>query len=97
MPNRVATGDPTKGSGTLLRKPVALCDAASMTLKELLKKEGPGVFIRLAEKVGCSPRYVSQCAYGHRNPSPALARKLVAADSRLTLAALRPDVYGKAA
>ena len=68
-----------------------------MNLRDLQKQAGRGIFVELAERVKTSPSYISQCAIGARKPSPAFAKKLVAADPRLTLAALRPDVYGKAA
>jgi hypothetical protein len=39
--------------------------------------------------------YMSQCAGGHRKPSVRLCRSLVAADPRLTLEELRPDIWGE--
>lgn len=68
-----------------------------MNLTDLQKLDGRGAFVALAKKANTSPSYLSQCAGGHRKPSPSLAKKLVAADARLTLASLRPDVYGRAA
>ena len=48
----------------------------------------------LAAKVDANLVYLFQIAGGDRNPSPKLAQRLAAADSRLTLEALRPDVWG---
>lgn len=39
----------------------------------------------LAAKVGCSHKYLYQCATGRRRASPDLARTIVEADPRLTL------------
>lgn len=61
-----------------------------LALKNEIGSEG---LDQLAEKVESSPAYLSQIAHGHRKPSPALCRRLVAAEPRLTLSALRPDVY----
>lgn len=68
-----------------------------MNLKTLREAHGKEAWIELARRAGTSEKYIYQCAEGHRSPSPRLARKLVAADRRLTLEALRPDIYGKAA
>ena len=47
----------------------------------------------LAAKVGTNPLYLWQCATGRRSPSPAMARRLVESDARLTLHELRPDIW----
>lgn len=59
---------------------------------------------KLADEVGCNRKYLYQLAAGvvdsktgqARKPSPDLCRKLVAADARLDLATLRPDIWGTA-
>lgn len=48
----------------------------------------------LAAKVDSSVGYLRLIAGGHRRPSTDLAKKLVEADGRLSLAELRPDVWG---
>lgn len=68
-----------------------------MDLNALQKKSGHGFLTELARKVGAHPGYISQCSIGYRKPSVRLAKKLVAADKRLTLKALRPDIFGTAA
>lgn len=50
----------------------------------------------LAKKVKKNEVYIYQCSTGFRNPSAKLARNLVAADPRLTLEELRPDIWGVA-
>lgn len=47
----------------------------------------------LAVKVGKCSQYLWQCSVGLRRPSWRLSRQLVAADGRLTLHELRPDVW----
>jgi len=69
-----------------------------MTLSDLSAAERTA----LALRIGRSPKYLHQLAYGTvdvktgevRQPSTALCKQLVAADPRLTLAELRPDVWG---
>lgn len=68
-----------------------------MNLKTLWSQCDADAWGTLARRAGTTPKYLYQCAIEHRQPSTKLAQKLVAADSRLTLRALRPDVYGKAA
>lgn len=67
-----------------------------MRFPELWNRLTPASKVALVEKIGTSYAYMSQLAHGHRNPSPALCRRLVAADRRLTLKALRPDIWGTA-
>lgn len=68
-----------------------------MNLRQMHDKEGRGYFVLLAKKVGTVPAYLSQCANGVRKPSPQMAQRLAAADRRLKLPDLLPDVYGKPA
>lgn len=68
-----------------------------MNLRQLHDREGRGFFVVLAKKVGTVPAYISQCANGVRKPSPQMAKRLAAADRRLKLEDLLPDVYGDAA
>ena len=58
------------------------------TLFDIYKREGPSVLSVLHEKTGANKKYLYQIAVGIRRPSPALARKLVVADGRLTLEGL---------
>lgn len=58
------------------------------TLFDIYKREGPSVLRVLHEKTGANKKYLYQIAVGIRRPSPALARKLVVADGRLTLEGL---------
>ena len=57
-------------------------------LSDIYKKEGASVLGVLHEKTGANKKYLYQIAVGLRKPSPALARKLVSADKRLTLEGL---------
>ena len=57
-------------------------------LYDLYKKEGASVFRRLNEATGANQKYLYQIAIGVRRPSPDLAKKLVEADSSLTLEGL---------
>lgn len=59
-----------------------------MNLRDVYKAEGRQGLIRLADKAGTDPKYLYHCATGRREPSPNMARRLVAADSRLTLEAI---------
>lgn len=56
-----------------------------MNLNTLYLAEGQKGLNRLASLVGCNPKYLWQCANGRREPSPEMARKLVAADARLSI------------
>lgn len=64
-----------------------------MDLLELKAAFGQEAWQALASALGTSVAYISQIAHGHRRASPALARRMVIADKRLTLAKLRPDIY----
>lgn len=65
-----------------------------LTLKAKLSK---AQYTALARKAGTSAGYLDQIAGAHRKPSARLAKRLVAADARLTLESLRPDIYERAA
>lgn len=74
-----------------------------MNLLEFLNKHGTAAVHEIAKAIASDYVYLRQIAYGHRQPSPAFAKKLVEASKeipkpatrpRLTLAALRPDIYG---
>ena len=66
-----------------------------MDLKTLFEELSPGEKILLSQRVPANLNYLFQISGGHRKPSPAMARRLVAADPRLTLEALRPDIWGE--
>lgn len=71
-----------------------------MNLRELLDVLTPAEKVAFAERVGTSYVYLFQMAgsgVAKRRPSPKLARRLVQVEPRLTLAELRPDIWGKAA
>ncbi len=64
-----------------------------MDLKDIYDKEGIAGLTSIADTVGCSAKYLYQCATERRCPSPAMARKLIAADSRLSF----DDMYRQGA
>lgn len=66
-----------------------------MTLLELKKRDGHGAFVRLAAKANTSASYLSQIANGHRVCGLNVAKKLAAADRRISLGDLRPDLFGE--
>jgi hypothetical protein len=47
-----------------------------------------------AEAVGAKVNYLYNCSLGKRKPSADLCKRIVAYDSRFTLAELRPDIWG---
>lgn len=61
-----------------------------MNLHDIYQEGGFAALRRLAEAAGTDPQYLRQCATGWRGkqPSPKLARRLIAAEPRLTLDAL---------
>jgi hypothetical protein len=67
-----------------------------MTLRELLDVLSAEEKRSLAAAAQTEYIYLFQLAAGARTPSPKLARRLVEADNRLTLAELRPDIWGQA-
>jgi len=59
-----------------------------------LKKVGKSGAEKVARDAGSNYVYFSQIAYGHRRPSPELARRLVdASGGELSLSELRPDLW----
>lgn len=52
-----------------------------MDAYSFLDKHGKEVATKVAKLAGTNYPYFSQLAYGHRSPSPNLARKLVAASA----------------
>ena len=64
-----------------------------MNLQDIYQQEGPEGLDKLAAAAACNPKYLYQCATGRRCPSPAMARKLIAADSRLSF----DDMYRQGA
>jgi DNA-binding transcriptional regulator YdaS (Cro superfamily) len=64
-----------------------------MNLQQLLKALPHGQGKQFAARVGTSYPYLYQVAHGIRTPSPDFCKRLVAADERLTLAELRPDIW----
>lgn len=67
-----------------------------MDLKAYFEATKPKERRVLAEQCGTSEEYLRFCANGYRRPSPTMAMKLVAAEPRLKLAELRPDIWGEA-
>lgn len=65
-----------------------------MDLKAYFEATKPKERRVLAATCGTSEEYLRFCANGYRQPGHELARKLVAAEPRLTLAELRPDIWG---
>ena len=65
-----------------------------MNLKEFYKIAKRPERERLAKLCGTSLQYLDLIKRGVRDPGPELARKLVMAEPRLTLQALRPDIWG---
>lgn len=65
-----------------------------MNLRDYFLVTKPAERKALAEDVGTSVNYLYNCSLGARKPGPALCLRLVARDSRFTLAELRPDIWG---
>ncbi len=65
-----------------------------MNIRSLAHEIGWNAVESLGVQAGTRPSYMHQIAGGHRQPSPELCRRLVALEPRLSLQALRPDVYG---
>ncbi len=70
---------------------------ATMNLRQLFDAIDAEAKRELAAKVDSNLVYLFQIAGGDRNPSPALARRLVQAEPRLKLHDLRPDIWSKEA
>jgi len=66
-----------------------------MDMKTFLKQSAPEEREALASSVDSSVGYFYLIAGGHRRPSTDLCKRLVHAEPRLSLAALRPDVWGE--
>jgi hypothetical protein len=64
-----------------------------MNLRDLLRSMSADQKREFAAAIGVSADYLPLLSGGHRNPSPALARRCVEVDSRLTLHELRPDIW----
>lgn len=62
-------------------------------MKSYMQQSTPEERDALAKKVGSTVGYFYQIAGGHKQPGPKLCRKLVAAESKLTLPELRPDIW----
>lgn len=60
-----------------------------MNLSQIYETEKLEGLKRLAEQVGCSWRYLYQCATHRKTISPELAQRCIAADGRLSL----DDIY----
>jgi hypothetical protein len=63
--------------------------ATQMNLSQIYETEKLEGLKRLAEQVGCSWRYLYQCATHRKTISPELAQRCIAADARLSL----DDIY----
>ena len=74
----------------------AICKYAPMQIKEFVNTFGPDELSTIARRAGTTLGYLrDQVANGHRKPSPELAMRLAEmSNGRLTLAELRPDLWG---
>lgn len=64
-----------------------------MDLKTYFQSTKPEERETLAKACDTSADYLYLCSRGDRRVGPALARRLVEAEPRLTLAELRPDIW----
>lgn len=65
-----------------------------MDMRQYLDQHGTDAVKTLAGKAESSYAYLSQIAYGHRRPSPKLAKKLEElTDGEITRHELLPDVF----
>ncbi|MFS2103646.1 hypothetical protein [Ralstonia sp. Ralssp135] len=64
-----------------------------MDLKAYFQATKPQERDALAKDCDTSADYLYLCARGDRRPGPQLAKRLAAAEPRLTLAELRPDLW----
>jgi len=64
-----------------------------MNMRNLLNELSFAEKLAFAERAGTQYFYLFQIAGGQRSPSPKLCRRLVAADPRLTVGELRPDIW----
>lgn len=67
-----------------------------MDMKTYLKQATPDARKALAGITGTSVGYLYLIGGGHRRPGPELCKKLVAAESKLSLTELRPDIWAAA-
>lgn len=65
-----------------------------MDMKTFLKNAQPEERGRLAELAGTTVGYLYLIGGGHRRPSSKLCKALTAAEPKLTLGELRPDIWG---
>ena len=65
-----------------------------MDMKNYLKQAAPRDRQALADAAGTSVAYLYLIGGRHRRPSTKLCQKLVAAEVKLSLSELRPDVWG---
>lgn len=65
-----------------------------MDMKTYLKQATPEERQALASKVDSSVAYFYQIAGDHKKPGPQLCKRLVRAEPSLTLAELRPEIWG---
>lgn len=65
-----------------------------MDMKTFLRQSSTDERERLAVKVDSSVGYFYLIAGGHRRPSTDLCKRLVAAEPKLSLDGLRPDIWG---
>lgn len=69
-----------------------------MTLKDYLAGLDPAAKRKFAARAKTTVPYLAQLSGGHRMPGHELAKRLVAAsDNKISLASLRPDIWGDAA
>lgn len=64
-----------------------------MDMKNYLKQAAPCDRKTLADAAGTSVAYLYLIGGGHRRAGPELCKKLVAAEPKLTLCDLRPDIW----
>ncbi|MGE5650925.1 MAG: hypothetical protein ACM34A_12080 [Bacillota bacterium] len=62
-------------------------------MKAYMQQSTPEEREKLAKEVGSTVGYFYQIAGGHKRPGPSLCKSLVAAEPRLTLGELRPDIW----
>lgn len=66
-----------------------------MSPSTLYRQEGSDWLNRLAEATGINRKYLYQCATGRRQPSPEYAKRMIAADNRLTLDGIYTDAVAE--
>jgi len=67
-----------------------------MNLRTYFQTTKPADREIFARAVGVNVDYLYLCSRGTRKPGPELCKRIVAHDSRFTLAELRPDIWGSA-